>query len=121
MLGRLAYQFDDTTIWTYLVFLFFSIVSYTSYSGIIGSALMGDKYEFYFDIFWINAITQLLTTYSDWFWLVYACVPGYFVMKCCKYFMMWAENTGKGEEEEEIDPKLKKKMERKANKVKYIR
>jgi hypothetical protein len=54
---------------------------------------------------------------------VFACVPGYWALKCFKYFWGWVENSGKrgGHEEEEMDPKLKKKMERKANKVKYIR
>jgi hypothetical protein len=79
--------------------------------------MMGVGGEWYLDIFIINLSCQGLTILTDWYWLPYLSIPAYIFYHCWGWFKAWADNSGKGEEEE-MDPAMAKKQAKK-ERVKY--
>lgn len=114
---KFVFAFDSIGISRVLEFLFFCLMNRVSYMGIRSALEMGVGYEYYQDLYVINLAVQALCVLSDYFWLIYACVPIYFGYFAFKYFLVWANSTGAKEEEVEDDDSKKKKKQ----KVKYIK
>merc|ERR1712228_905917 len=98
--------------WHILGFGLFSIVSYMTYAGINHALQLGVPFEYYFDLFCINLVSQFFVTFSNWGWLLYLVVPGFAVYKLGGLVMSYVF-TPTAEEEAMNDPKAKKRMEKK--------
>jgi hypothetical protein len=95
--------------------LFFSLINRVTYNGIRSALELGIGYEYYLDVFCINVAVQALCGFSDYFWVIYAVIPGYLGFYAFKYFLIWANSTGTKEEEEDEGQKKKKQR------VKYLK
>jgi hypothetical protein len=52
-------------------------MAYLSFRMIVGALDLGVGYDLWQDLFLINTAVQLLSLFSQWFWVIYLAVPGY--------------------------------------------
>ncbi|CEM15942.1 unnamed protein product [Vitrella brassicaformis CCMP3155] len=116
VLVRFLWQFRSVTHYTCLGYVFLAIVYYFTYTGMAERITMSLDYSYFQDVFIVNAVVQLLTTFSDWFWLVYLVVPGYAIWRLASSILQWVftPEPDTGEEDE----KTRKKRE-KANRPRF--
>merc|ERR1719188_149285 len=113
ILWRVFLNWSSWGKWNMIGFGLFSFVSYFTYTAIDSSLQMGADYEMYQDFYIVNLATQFLVTFSDYGWLLYLVVPGYFGWKAVKMLLDWVF-TPTEEELAENDPRAKKKADKKA-------
>ena len=108
--------YENTSYWSVVELVFFTLVSRITYTGIKSSLVLGVGYEYYLDVYCINLAVQALCVFSGYFWFIYATIPGYLMFYAFKYFLVWANSTGAPEENQEPEAKKPKKQ-----KIKYIK
>lgn len=57
--------------------IFLALVSFFALGMIQSSLSLGLGYSLWQDLFVINTAVQVLSLFSNWFWLIYLAVPGY--------------------------------------------
>lgn len=61
----------------YLQATFLAAMAYLSYRMIVGALDLGVGFDLWQDLFVINTAVQVLSLFSQWFWVIYLAVPGY--------------------------------------------
>uniref|UniRef100_A0A7S3PIF2 Uncharacterized protein n=1 Tax=Aplanochytrium stocchinoi TaxID=215587 RepID=A0A7S3PIF2_9STRA len=117
------WNYEDDFAWkTYAAQTF---VSYKTGSVIVNSIKDGFEYEYYFDIFVLNLVVQLLSLYSEYAYLLYLIVPGVILYKGIRMLLSWVFTPTADEQmEDNPDPKLLKKQqkaERKRQRQRVVR
>eukprot|EP00743_Colponemidia_sp_Colp-15_P007155 GILK01007721.1.p1 GENE.GILK01007721.1~~GILK01007721.1.p1 ORF type:complete len:157 (-),score=23.24 GILK01007721.1:71-541(-) len=114
ILYRIIWKWHEFGIWNWLGFVLLAIVHYVTYSGIASSLELGVDYEYYLDVFVINAAVNFLTLFSDWFWLIYLVVPGFIGWKLVKIFLNWIFTPDPEPDNDPRNDKKRLKQERQA-------
>ena len=120
--GLFMFYSDQLMEWSTIFQAFwFNIVNYLTYSGINSSVQLDVGYETYFDIMTLNLISQALTVVTEWYWVIYLAIPAYCMYYCWGWFKMWADGTGKADEDEEDPAEAKKRAKKEKPKYKMIK
>merc|ERR1712048_1558410 len=121
ILWRVLYHWRTMGFWHIMGFGLFSLVSYLTYCGINNALQLGVPFEYYFDLFCVNLVSQFLVTFSNWGWLLYLTVPGFALYKIGGLIANYVF-TPTAEEEAANDPKAQKRLakkERQAERPKF--
>ena len=117
-------------LWNYSSYGFMDIlglslltsVNYVCLDAIFTAAKEGMPYTNYEDVWFVNCFVQVMTLFSNWFWLFYLAVPGYVVYKfggtiksmCCG---SCCAGRAQPEEEKELTAVEKKRVAKKEKKA----
>ena len=121
-MGLLIFYSDELfDFWTIFQAAWFCGVNYFIYNGINSSVTLDVGYETYFDIMVLNLFSQALTVVTEWYWVPYLAIPAYCMYYCWGWFKMWADGTGKADEDEEDPAEAKKRAKKEKMKYKVIK
>jgi len=128
--GEVIGEYYGVTNWDLIGLVLFSGVSYVFYGMVKNCLVHGLTPGYTLDIFAINLGSQLIICFTRYGWWVYSVVPGYLLYKLGGYAWGYISNINNKKlieaEEQKIDPKEAKRLEKKQKKeerpkVKYVR
>eukprot|EP00922_Rhytidocystis_sp_ex-Travisia-forbesii_P030723 GHVS01045345.1.p1 GENE.GHVS01045345.1~~GHVS01045345.1.p1 ORF type:complete len:156 (+),score=13.10 GHVS01045345.1:166-633(+) len=120
---RVVWNFSSLSYWHVAGTLTMYGIYYTTYSSIKESLQLGVRYEYSQDIYIINVIAQLLTTFTEYGWYVYLSLPAFAIYKLGKLIIDWVFTSPPDMSSDPAYIKKQEKLERKMRqgRVKMVR
>eukprot|EP00922_Rhytidocystis_sp_ex-Travisia-forbesii_P030721 GHVS01045342.1.p1 GENE.GHVS01045342.1~~GHVS01045342.1.p1 ORF type:complete len:156 (+),score=10.70 GHVS01045342.1:206-673(+) len=120
---RVLWRFSSLSTWHIVGILAMYGIYYFSYSSIKDSLQIGVPYEYSQDIYIINVIAQLSTTFTDFGWYLYLSLPAFAIYKAGKLIIDWVFTSPPDMSTDPAYIKKQEKLERKMKqgRVKMVR
>ncbi len=113
---RLLWWYQSSSTWDYIFFFLFSILYLICYFGLIQSAKDNIQGEIYFDIFCVNFLAEIISTFTIWGRVILLLIPGYFLYLGINWYLASKKNTPPPPVESE-EPQENTKTEKKKTRI----